>query len=62
MTREEAKQYLEAGKYLQCEGWTFGNYGMYCDCAGCCDDSFGTVEEMLDQIEFLGEWEDVWVI
>jgi hypothetical protein len=53
MTREKAKQILEADGYLSYHAWTFFKYGMNCwDDHNCCQDDWKTVEEALDRIEY----------
>lgn len=66
MTRDEAKQKLEAGETLYYGSWYWSkdyySCGGYDDDYGpCCEDSFSSVKESLDHLECMcgGHWEEV---
>ncbi len=61
--RESAKLALEAGFTLSYEVWQFS--GTYMDCYdGCCEDSFSSIEELLDQLKYLCDekWDNIKIL
>lgn len=58
MTRGEAAKILDAGGILHGGSWYWTKNYKNCD-AGCCEDSFSSLEETLDSIETMCHWEEI---
>lgn len=64
MTRDEVKAVLERGECVEYLSWVFYSTYMFCDAEDCdCADSYQTIEEALDSVEFYcgGQWHEVTV-
>lgn len=62
MTRDEARTLLENSEGLEHHVWYWYAFVKGCS-SGCCDDSFTTIEETLDDIEATARcWSNVRVI
>ncbi len=61
MSREKAKEVLEAGRAVYYGAWRWAELSYSCGSSSCCFEIFESMEEMLDHLECMSgsQWDDV---